>query len=125
MPEELRRKILVMDDEAGVRSLLRGVLEAARYQVVTAADGRAGVEQAIKHRPDLIVSDNSMPVMDGMAALRALRANPATADIPVLFATANCTDDFIAEANALGATACFSKPFDIAELLAAIAAALS
>jgi len=81
-------KILVVDDEPDVRMILRRILERAGHEVADAGDGAAALEYVRRAGPDLVVTDNAMPVMGGVALVRALRADPATARIPVLAATA-------------------------------------
>ena len=81
-------KVLVVDDEQDIRKSLVDILFYAGYDVVEAADGEAAVEQACKEYPDIILMDVMMPVMDGLDALRRLRNNPDTQEIPVILLTA-------------------------------------
>ncbi|HYO45569.1 MAG TPA: GAF domain-containing protein [Gemmatimonadota bacterium] len=113
--------VLVVDDEPTARELMARHLRRAGYQVVEAADGRAGLEAARACRPDVITLDVLMPQMDGWAVLKELKSDPALADIPVIMAT--ITD----ERNlgiALGASEYLTKPID-RERLAAILARYS
>src|SRR5262245_53713468 len=80
-------KILVVDDEAPIREMLRDVLVAAGYVVVTAADGREALPMTLTDKPDLIVSDIRMPRLDGLTLCKALRVNPETKSVPVLMLT--------------------------------------
>jgi CheY-like chemotaxis protein len=79
------RTVLVADDEFGILLVLEMVLTEAGYRVVTAGNGRQAVELTAAERPDLVLMDWMMPVMDGPAALAAMRANPALARVPVVF----------------------------------------
>jgi CheY-like chemotaxis protein len=83
-----RRTILVVDDSDSIRDALSCLLEIAGHVPVLAADGEEGVRMAVQHRPDAILLDMMMPVLDGWGAIRRLRADPATAGIPVLALTA-------------------------------------
>ena len=82
-----RARLLVVDDSATALRLLQAVLEGEHYDVVTACDGREGLEKVQQCRPDLIVTDSLMPGVDGFAFLRRLRENPATRLIPVIMLT--------------------------------------
>ncbi len=83
-----RQRILVVDDEAHIVQVLLLKLRNAGYEVLTAGDGEEGLDAAQTHRPDLIITDYQMPYMTGLELCRALAANPATAQIPVLMLTA-------------------------------------
>ncbi len=76
-------RILLVDDNADMREYLHGLL-AEPYVVETAADGRAALESVRSHRPELILTDVIMPVMDGFELLRAMRADPSISAIPVI-----------------------------------------
>jgi CheY-like chemotaxis protein len=104
-------RVLVVDDEAGMRFLLRTVFERAGYEVVEAHDGADALGRVSESRPDLVVTDLMMPVMDGQALIGCLRSNPETASIPILATTALPTT------MPDGADAALAKPFGIAELL--------
>jgi PAS domain S-box-containing protein len=120
-PGSVAGTVLVVDDEPTARELMARHLRRAGYQVVEAADGRAGLEAARASRPDVITLDVLMPQMDGWAVLKELKSDPALADIPVIMAT--ITD----ERNlgiALGASEYLTKPID-RERLAAILARYS
>ena len=80
-------KVLVVDDELGIRELLRGMLYEAGYDVIEAATGDAALECAHRERPDVVLMDLIMPVMDGFEALAHLKENPATRNIPVIMLT--------------------------------------
>ena len=97
-------KILVVDDEPAHRFLLRRIFERAGHVVSDAGDGAAALRAVADSRPDLVVTDMMMPVMDGAELIRRLRREPATADIAILAASG---DPHLAE----GADAVISKPF--------------
>ena len=80
-----RRKILVVDDEPKVCDLIKAYLEKDGYEVILAGDGKSAVEKARSHKPDLIVLDLNLPVMDGIEVFRTVRA---VSDIPVIMVTA-------------------------------------
>jgi CheY-like chemotaxis protein len=97
-------RILVVDDEPAHRFLLRRIFERAGHVVVDAADGAAALLAVAVSRPDLVVTDMMMPVMDGAELIRRLRRDPATAGIAILAASG---DPGLAE----GADAVVTKPF--------------
>jgi CheY-like chemotaxis protein len=110
--------VLVVDDEPTARELMARHLRRAGFQVLEAADGRAGLEAARASRPDVITLDVLMPKMDGWAVLKELKSDPELADIPVIMAT--ITD----ERNlgiALGASEYLTKPIDRDRLAAILA----
>ena len=86
-------RVLVVDDEEGIRVLCRVNLELGGFTVFEAADGAAAVAIAKSERPDVIFLDLMMPVMDGWDALRELREDPTTADIPVVLLTARTSEE--------------------------------
>ncbi len=105
-------RILVVDDEPDQRVLLRRIFERAGHEVTDAPDGAAALRMARESAPDLVVTDMMMPVMDGVELIRCLRAEPATAHIPILAASG--------DAHLAGAAdAVVPKPYAIDHLLAA------
>jgi len=113
-------RVLVVDDSQAVRDLLAVNLELEGYDVRTAVDGQEGVELARSWHPDVMTLDVVMPRLDGFATLAALRADPATADIPVVVVTGRAQGADRARGERLGADAYLSKPFEPAELLAVV-----
>lgn len=113
--------ILVVDDEAGVVSLLEAYLRHHGFQVLTAANGREALRQTRHERPDLIVLDIMMPEMDGLEFLRAHRRQ---ADTPVILLTARIEDEDKVVGLELGADDYLTKPFRPRELVARIRAVL-
>lgn len=117
-------KILVVDDEPDVVSTIQCRLEWCQYEVITAADGQEGLKKAESERPDLILLDTSMPVMNGHEMLERLRKHPELNDIPVIMVTALCEPHDIATASSYGVSDYVAKPFDITELIDKITKAL-
>jgi serine/threonine-protein kinase PpkA len=118
------KKILVIEDEAGIRNNILLMLKIERFGAVGAENGRIGLELARHHQPDLILCDVSMPEMDGFSVLEALRAEPRFADTPFIFLTA--LDDRANQRRGmnLGADDYLTKPFTRDELMAAVNARL-
>ena len=85
---ERMAKVLVVDDERGIRELLSDKLAEAGHEVIEAGDGQTALERAWQESPDVILLDVLMPVMDGLQALARLRQDPATEGIPVILLTA-------------------------------------
>jgi len=86
-------KILVVDDSAKITSTLGGALRSEGYQVLTANDGVHGLKIAFSQKPDLILCDAVMPKLDGYGLMRAIKANPATAEIPMILLTAKASPE--------------------------------
>ena len=105
------KRILIVEDVALNRDLLTQLLEDD-YALLTAVDGAAGVEMAVAHRPDLILMDLSLPLLDGWAATRRIKANAATARIPVVAITANAMSGDEERAKAAGCDDFMTKPID-------------
>lgn len=114
------KKILVIEDNLEVRENLAEILELSGYEVVTAENGKVGVQAARINKPDLILCDVMMPELDGFGVLRILDQTPVTADIPFVFLTAKAEKDDFRKGMNLGADDYITKPFDDVELLDAI-----
>lgn len=110
------KRVLVVDDEAPMRFLLSKQLKRAGFDTVTAADGEAALTTAAANAFDAIVLDVVMPGLDGFEVCRRLKANPLTADVPVLFLSASCSGEFRRRAFRLGADDFLAKPFETDEL---------
>ncbi|MBT3628411.1 MAG: response regulator [Rhodospirillaceae bacterium] len=113
-------KILVIEDEAPIRDKIVTVLEYEKYDVIDAPNGRDGVVSAQKYHPDLIICDVLMPDMNGYGALAALRDDPDTSDIPVIFLTAAASRADMRKGMELGADDYITKPYTVEELLTAV-----
>lgn len=110
------QRILVVDDEESGRMLLGEFLQLLGYRVLFASDGHEAVHKAQVLRPDAILLDVRMPVCDGIAACRLLKATPATRDIPVLFLTAATLPQERVAGLLVGAVDYITRPFDLEEL---------
>ena len=110
-------KVLVVDDEPNIVQTLQDRLEMNEYIVSTAGDGREGLKKAQQEKPDVILLDVIMPVMDGHEMLEVLRKQPGCSDISVIMLTARSQTQDIARANACGIDDYIVKPFDLSELL--------
>lgn len=109
----MTRRILVVDDEDDIREVATMSLEAVGgYEVVTASSGTVVVELAAAERPDAILLDVMMPVMDGPTTFRALQADARTDSIPVVLLTAKVQAGDRRGFDELGVTAVLTKPFD-------------
>jgi diguanylate cyclase (GGDEF)-like protein len=116
--------VLVADDSATVRSALRHHLTARGYEVQEAADGEAALAAIRRTRPDAVLLDVEMPVLDGHGVLTALRADGDLSVIPVVFLSASPDVDGVAKGLEAGAHDYLRKPFEAAELVARVAAAV-
>ena len=105
-------KILVVEDSPDIRVLIRMLLEPAGHDVVTAGDGREGVETAKRESPDLVLMDLSLPVLSGWEATRQIKSDPETADITVIAVTAHAMQGDRERALAAGCDGFLSKPID-------------
>lgn len=120
------RKILVVDDELDVIDLVKNRLQENDYEVISATDGKEGIERAQKESPDLILMDIMMPNMQGGDAVRVLKANDKTKDIPVIFLTAVTSNKQLVGEEDKGINVggechpAVGKPFDSDKLLLAI-----
>jgi CheY-like chemotaxis protein len=118
-------KILVVDDEALLRAMLRDALEEAGYAVVLAENGRDGIASAKADRPDCILLDVMMPGLDGYETCAAIKADPDLADIPVLLISATTDLRVIDRAEQAGAAEVLPKPVPMEQLQQALAIALN
>lgn len=114
------KKILLIEDNVDVRENTAEILNLAQYNVITAENGKEGVELAQKEKPDLIICDIMMPVLDGHGALHLLSKNEETAGIPFIFLTAKSERSDFRKGMEMGADDYLTKPFDDIELLNAI-----
>jgi CRP-like cAMP-binding protein/CheY-like chemotaxis protein len=114
------KKILLIEDNKDVRENTAEILTLAQYNVLTANNGKEGVEIAQKEKPDLIICDIMMPVLDGHGALHLLSKNEETSGIPFIFLTAKAERNDFRKGMEMGADDYLTKPFDDVELLNAI-----
>jgi two-component system cell cycle response regulator len=118
------QKVLIIDDSSSIHALLKVRLRDEPVEMVSAADGPAGVEAAKRIVPDLILLDVDMPGTDGFTVCRQLKSDPITAGIPVVFLTAASSTEEKIKGLDLGAVDYITKPFDVAELRARVRAGL-
>jgi DNA-binding response OmpR family regulator len=119
-----RARILVVDDDSDIVSTIQYRLKFCEFEVVAASNGKEGLEKATNEKPDLILLDINMPIMDGQEMLTHLRSQPDLKDIPVIMLTAYSDTQDIAKAANLGIADYVTKPFDFAELMGKISNAL-
>ena len=113
----LHNKILIADDDAEMLETLASMLEAEGYQVIRAENGQQAVELARKELPALVMSDIHMPVMDGLAACKAIKTDKVTKGIPVVMLTVEGSINEIQQAISYGAKTYITKPSSKAEIL--------
>ena len=119
------RTVLVADDDEDILQLVSFRLERAGYTVVTAADGQQALAAARQHQPDLAVLDVMMPGLNGYEVTRQLRADPATAAIPVILLTARVQEADVSRGFEAGADDYLRKPFSPQELRSRVQAILA
>ena len=119
------KRILIAEDRAGSRELLRTVLEDCGYEGSEAADGREAVGQAGRSMPDLVLLDLHMPILDGYGVLRQLRGEARFASIPFVALTANAMHGERERALAAGFSVYITKPVDLIYLRTQLADLLS
>jgi two-component system, OmpR family, alkaline phosphatase synthesis response regulator PhoP len=113
-------KILIIEDTEDVRENIQEILELENFKTIVAGNGRIGVDLAMKEYPNLIISDISMPEMDGYQVLTTLRNHPETAITPFIFLTAQSIHTDRRQGMELGANDYLTKPFTCDELLNAV-----
>lgn len=113
MSDDELKKILIAEDEPDIRDIEKMALEMlGSFQVETCVNGQEVQDKAITFKPQLILLDVMMPIMDGPQALEALGKNEATKDIPIVFVTAKAMESEIERLLSLGALGVITKPFD-------------
>ena len=119
------QKILIIEDQPDVRENIEAILELEDYETLIAENGEMGIEMAKNHQPDLILCDVMMPKLDGFGVVQALRQNPITSTIPLIFLTAKVDRLSLRQGMDLGADDYLTKPFTLDELINAVKARLS
>jgi DNA-binding response OmpR family regulator len=109
--------ILVIDDDRDSTHIVATILRSAGFEVMVATSGKDGVERAVVTRPQLIVMDIAMPELDGIEALKRLRAAPETEKIYVVLLSAKTADEDVIAGYAAGADYYLAKPFTTKQLL--------
>jgi DNA-binding response OmpR family regulator len=113
-------RVLVVDDDADTRLLMRMMLAGAGYDVALAADGERGWKSLSEILPNLLLTDIMMPNLDGFGLLQRVREDPRTHALPVILLSAKSSTDDISRGFALGADDFLTKPFQKAEFLARV-----
>ena len=116
----MTKRILVVEDQEDNRRIIRDLLMSAGYELIEAADGAAGVRLAETERPDLILMDIQLPVLDGHEATRRIKSNPELRSIPVVVVTSYALSGDDVKAMEAGSDAYVAKPFSPRQLLATI-----
>jgi CheY-like chemotaxis protein len=112
-----RRVVLVVEDFEDNRFMMRRLLEMSGYRVVEAVNGNQAVEAAASERPDIILMDLSLPMLDGLAATRRIRTQDGLRKVPIVAVSAHDSADFHAEALAAGCNEYVTKPIDFDQLV--------
>ncbi len=113
-------RILAVDDSRTLRDMLSDCLTRAGHEVFTACDGAEGLAALRRHRPDIVITDLNMPVMDGLDFIAAARAEDAGRDVPLLLLTTETAGELKLRARKVGATGWLTKPFNEAQVLGLI-----
>ncbi len=117
-------KVLVIEDQEVLRESILNILNTRGFNGVGARNGQSGLQLAKQSVPDLILCDIRMPELDGYEVLKALRQDPLTATIPLVFLTAETLQNVLEQGRVLGATGYLTKPFTTAQLLEAVSQGL-
>ena len=113
----MSKRILVVDDQEDLRGVLRDLLTGSGYTVIEAADGEAGVAKAKSDRPDLILMDIQMPVIDGYEATRLIKVDPDLKPIPIVAVSSFAMKGDEEKARAAGCDHYVTKPYSLMQLL--------
>ncbi|MDZ7895782.1 MAG: response regulator [Sphingobium sp.] len=116
----MSKLILTVDDSASMRMLLKATLSAQGFRIETANDGNHGLERMQEVKPDLLITDINMPVMDGFQLIEEVRKVPDFRGTPILVLSTEFAEDKKARARSAGATGWITKPFDAERLASAI-----
>jgi two-component system cell cycle response regulator DivK len=114
------KRVLVVEDTEDNRQIIRDLLTSAGYEMLEAVTGEQGVAMAAEHRPDLILMDIQLPVLDGYEATRRIKANPALRHIPVIAVTSYALSGDEERTREAGCDAYVAKPFSPRLLLAKV-----
>jgi two-component system cell cycle response regulator DivK len=113
----MSKRILVVEDQEDLRAILRDLLTASDYAVIEAVDGRVGVEKAQAERPDLILMDIQLPVLDGYEAMRRIRSDPNLEKTPIIAVSSFAMKGDEEKARASGCDGYVTKPYSPMQLL--------
>jgi two-component system cell cycle response regulator DivK len=114
------KRILIIEDQEDNRTIMRDLLSAAGYALIEATDGEEGVKLACSERPDLILMDIQLPVLDGYEATRRIRAVAELKSTPIIAVTSYALSGDEAKTRAAGCDSYVAKPFSPRELLAKV-----
>ncbi|MBU3545139.1 response regulator [Polynucleobacter sp. MWH-Mekk-B1] len=112
--------ILVVDDSSSMRQMVAFTLTSSGYKVIQALDGQDALEKANEQQVDLVLTDQNMPIMDGLTLIQNLRELPLYQKTPILMLTTESSDDMKLKGKAAGATGWLIKPFDPIRLIEVI-----
>jgi two-component system chemotaxis response regulator CheY len=115
--KEMAKTILAVDDSGSLRQMVAFSLKAAGYDVVSAVDGQDGLNKAKEKTVDLVLTDQNMPIMDGLTLIKNLRALGSYKTVPILMLTTESSDEMKAKGKAAGANGWLVKPFDPKRLI--------
>jgi two-component system, cell cycle response regulator DivK len=121
----MSKRILVVEDQPDNRQIIRDMLAPTDYEITEVEDGQQALEAIAKQRPDLILMDIQLPIMDGYTATRRIKADPALRSIPIIAVTSYALDGQENIARAAGCDDYVPKPYSPRELLAKIRQHLS
>jgi two-component system, cell cycle response regulator DivK len=114
----MSKRILMVEDTEDNRQIIRDLMESVGYDLIEAEDGASGVAMAAEHKPDLILMDIQLPVMDGYEACRRIKANPELRHIPIIAVTSYALSGDETKTKAAGCDGYVAKPFSPRQLLA-------
>jgi two-component system chemotaxis response regulator CheY len=119
LSEKMAKTILAIDDSTSIRQMVAFTLKSAGYTVIEAADGQEGLIKATANASaiNLVLTDQNMPVMDGLTLIKTLRGMPQFSSMPILMLTTESSDVMKSQGKAAGATGWLVKPFDPHKLL--------
>jgi two-component system chemotaxis response regulator CheY len=113
----MAKTILAVDDSGSLRQMVAFSLKAAGYDVVQAVDGQDGLDKAKERTVDLVLTDQNMPIMDGLTLIKNLRELGSYQKVPILMLTTESSDEMKAKGKAAGANGWLVKPFDPKRLI--------
>ena len=116
----MSKRILMVEDTEDNRQIIRDLMDSVGYELLEAEDGAAGVAMAAEHKPDLILMDIQLPVLDGYEATRRIKADPALRHIPIIAVTSYALAGDEAKTRSAGCDGYVAKPFSPRQLLAMI-----
>ena len=116
----MTKRILVVEDQEDNRQILRDLLGSAEYEMTEAENGEEALAAVVRDKPDLILMDIQLPIMDGYEATRRIKADPATRNIPIIVVTSYALSGDEGKAREAGCDAYVTKPYSPRQLLAKI-----